>query len=261
MWVPSVLIMAAVVLSSSTAGACIRTGSWVMAPLPGAKNVPTNARILVGDQWEWFSLFEQPPELLGPDGPVDVESARIHVSGMRACGDCGADSVLVLVPRQPLRPNTRYEVLHVRLGGCSREPWTFTTAQGPDLRPPGTPSLRKQSSRYEPEGEASFDTSSVKFAVEGLREEILVVSVDGFARFEGAGGRASEMMVTSRYHCGEIVNVDREVVVTSGCGVNFGETFDVRAAAMDLAGNLSAWSPRLRVTMPLRTEKADSTSK
>lgn len=230
----AVLAVLAAAVAPRVARACECVGgNLVQLPAPDAVGVPVNARVLAGNAVLAYDEEQRPPDLIGPGGPVEVAAARLETTG-RAF-------VHVLTPVEPLQPRTTYEVALQEWQGR----WRFTTGDGADEEAPAPPRLREVDASYESENHSSCgETSNVELSVEG-GGELVLLDVNGRAQLEGLSGRVSDAVVAG----GSLW------VGTGGCHTNAqaapGEPIHVRAASVDLAGNLSAWSEELDTELPL----------
>lgn len=204
---------------------------YVSLPKDGAAGVPTNTRVFLGppcgSSWNQSAI-----EWMADDGtPVFFDIAELTV-------------LTVLVPRQPLRPNTRY-----RVGTTCSESLVFTTGSGPDTVAPDVPGIVHVGDGGYSSGYGDSCGSSSYIDVE-VRSDADLVLLD-----LGSPTDFSPATMT-----GEVNDVQpggdpvKFYVGNNGCSGTWagepGDTVTIRFAALDGAGNLSAWSEPREVTLP-----------
>ncbi len=190
------------------------------APESGAIDVPTNVRF-------WAGEFGSDPELVGPDGLVDMVVTHV------------GDNV-VFTPRTPLQPLTVYR--HGQLG------LEFTTASGPDLVAPPLPSVEGWTSAYSSGGRAPCRETDARVTLDVVAGDLdtLVVVLD---RAESStldpvtlDGEVTAIVKSFPGTPTRTLELGEAPCLDNWPGAKRGAETTVRLGAFDLAGNFSGWS-------------------
>ena len=123
-------LAAALGVSAPPAAACSIAATVAdMMPPPGARNVPTNARIaFLPDSYTGAGQVPRAISLVGPKGTIASATTELaaKVEGIE------------IAPDAPLAPNTEFSVRFMGTHGYrdKLDTRTFTTTTGPDMAPP-----------------------------------------------------------------------------------------------------------------------------
>ena len=209
--------------ASASASDCSPIVSTFVQPRHEARLVPTNTRFWIARTSFIWTGSGPPPELVlvGSDGtePEVVES-RIDLADTQ--------ELVVLTPREPLLPETVYQLWECHGATCSTLLTEITTGAGPDEEPPSQPVERSR------EGGLHFVNLTVDF------DGILVASLgEPAVDLEHLAGTA------------QLVSDDPALEYTLGrsegaCVDNWPGSIEtpqeLRYGAFDLAGNFSGWA-------------------
>jgi hypothetical protein len=209
------------------AAACTCGMSGYILPAGGTQ-VPTNTRI-------WIQLHE------GNGRTIELEAEDGTKIGATAQSVLDGASVGVFVPERQLAPGTTYTVNHE--SGISV---SFRTGAGPDFDPPARPILREVDSGVAGRGD-TCESTFVAFS-SGSEADLVLLDVGGEASFDPAtlAGRVSDLQSGDP----DYLFVGRSICHASWPGAAPGRSTTVRAIALDLAGNASAWSPTVTAKVP-----------
>jgi hypothetical protein len=253
------IVGCAMVVAPGTAQALSCRTNWLQEPRDGATGVPTNTLIWAHGRFGQSNAAR----LIGPSGPVPVQERFIPV----AIASGRATNYPILIPAEPLRPNTRYriEVTHRRDPPDEdiTESTSFRTGDGPKLDAPPLPSLVSKVAEAGP-----------GWSVELNRWLTLELPHDGILIADNAGalgdvGSVSELLqptpasfvsfdLSPSSRVVRWLSTDPELHVgLSDCLVwpeDNVERQEARFGVLDLAGNFSGWSEVTELVLPSDAE-------
>jgi MYXO-CTERM domain-containing protein len=154
----------------------------------------------------------------------------------------GAPSLALLTPQQPLSVGATYELeLPCISSGTEPSPVTFKVARGPDLEAPAVPDVQVGQWFEGVEGDFGFGRLLVT-----SDEPTVLVDVGPGSQIEGSVDDGTVTDVFSIPDRVPFVGV-QTCRLTNWQPTSEDDSVDVRVAAVDLAGNVSAWSEPVSV--------------
>ena len=213
------------------------------APRDGATDVPLDTLI-------WGGFPSSGVSLRGPDGIVAVEHRHIPMAGLGSRGT----GMPVLIPLEPLLPNTTYTVEEESGANRSRQ---FTTGSAIDDAPPTPPAL------------ARSESAPGQLTLDFIVDDILAGELDpASAPFASIQDVLLPTNFGDGYHALDAdIPVFRWLTQEATLKLSFGgpcsnwplagDPFSARFGAFDLAGNFSGWAeiPDQEVPAPDPTDR------
>ena len=239
----ALLILAAIPVLGAARSADACSCAWLetdfLAPVNGATDVPTNARVWIGSGLYWGEPgdAEFRIELLDGDG-VPVAVSVTDLMGYN-------DLISVLTPSVPLQAGETYRI---RVDG-DETLGTFTVGSGEDTSPPEVPVEEDRTSSADariPNMMSSCGYSDVVTLTLGNAGLVQVANIEGADALDtdALEGESSDLSVDGQLRIG-----------SAGCTWSWpdaepGASTTVRWGAYDIAGNFSGWSEPEKVTIP-----------
>ena len=228
----AVAVLALGVPSVAAACDCGAPATWdYTVPADGATGVPTNTRVFVPPSMLPWERGATPSfywkDAAGTPVPFDVASLCDFV---------------VLVPRAELAPETSYTA-----GVVGEEYLLFTTGAGPDTVPPPVPQITDVGRGEVSTGTSCGNMAYVPVVVRSEAAELILLDLGAAAGFDPATMTGA---VDAIEPGGEAVYFYIGEPACAAPTAEPGETTRVRFAALDGAGNLSAWTDPRRIEVP-----------
>lgn len=222
----------------------------VMAPAPGATDVPLNTRIWI--RHGYYSSCDY-----GIDDVTSTyllfDASSIPVSMTVTGIDDEVDCILVLTPTTPLTPDSRYDLWHCPDETCDEALTFFQTGSHTDLTPPAPTTEEATSRRRKMMCWMLGNVATATLDIEMVADErtILVADLGEMSTLDPVG------------HTGYVAQVTSESTFEFGRGaceiwpwtLDDDKQTTIRYGVFDLAGNFSGWStpapldrPKLPIT-------------